>query len=107
MKTNSIAKRPVSCGGQASSPGLFGCPSTTGRIRPQHRQTPAPFQGATAPASRVAGRISTPTRTSMRLAAIVADERERLGYLDDEQADFARRCAGVGYVEATLALEGN
>ncbi len=43
----------------------------------------------------------------MRLAALAADERERHGNVDDEQADFARRCAGAGYVEATLALEGN
>ena len=43
----------------------------------------------------------------MRLAAIAADERECLGTWQDDEADFARHCAGAGVVEFTLAMEGN
>ena len=48
-----------------------------------------------------------PSSNAMRLAAIQADERGRRADVDDEQADFARRCAGAGFVEFTLAMEGN
>ena len=43
----------------------------------------------------------------MRLAAAAADERERLGTWQDEEADFARHCAVARAVEFTLAMEGN
>ena len=97
MKINSptiqTTNRPP--GGQASSPGLFGVPTVTGRPRRygQVATFPAP------PPSRL-----TP---AMRLAASAADERERLGTWQDEEADFARYCAGAGSVEFTLAMEGN
>ena len=48
-----------------------------------------------------------PSTNAMRLAAIRADERERSAHVNDEQADAERRCAGAGYVEITLAMEGN
>ena len=48
-----------------------------------------------------------PTR-AMLAYAVAADAREAFPlHHDDEEADQARRCAGAGYVEATLAREGN
>ena len=86
-------RRPL--GGQASSPGLFGVPTVTGR--PRRFGQVAAFQAP--PLSCL-----TP---AMRLAAIHADERERLGTWRDDESDFARHCAGAGQVEFTLAMEGN
>ena len=43
---------------------------------------------------------------AMHAAARAADERNCRGYVDDEEADFAHRCAGAGYVETQLAIEG-
>ena len=46
------------------------------------------------------------TTPAMHAAARAADERDRHSYVDDEEAEFAHRCAGAGYVEAQLASEG-
>lgn len=50
---------------------------------------------------------SEPEATSAMLrAAYASDMREAFPHvLDDDSADFARRCAGAGYVEVTLATE--
>ena len=50
---------------------------------------------------------ATSKATSAMLAvAYASDMREAFPHhADDEEADFARRCAGAGYVEATLAMD--
>lgn len=50
---------------------------------------------------------AAPATPFMLACAAASDAREAfLHHHDDEEADFARRCAGAGYVEATLAGEG-
>ncbi len=159
---------PRQRGGQASSPGLFGLPSATGRAR--RPETPAQAKAVSAQGqapqaddqpTRVGGlsfsqrrsvilsrtdvaavsldsyerrpvpagpsmesliaaqrartarqgdedTASEPKATpAMLRAAHAADMREAFPhFLDDEQADFAHRCAGAGYVETMLAIEG-
>ena len=47
-------------------------------------------------------RQSTP---AMRLAAHASDERERSGYVDDEEAAREHAALGAGYVELQLAVD--
>ena len=48
------------------------------------------------------------TTSAMLAVAAASDAREAFPHFyDDEAADFAHRCAGAGYVETTLAMEGN
>lgn len=102
-------------GGQASL-GLFGIP---GISFPQPRaKAPAPAVAAhlrrdrrevsVRPSERDELFDGSPVQMTpaMHAAAGAADERDRRGYVDDEEADFAHRCAGAGYVEAQLAIEG-
>ncbi len=101
-------------GGQASI-GLFGILSV--RARRSQAKAPAP-----AVATDLRDRYEASMRLSerdelfddsavqmtpaMHAAARAADERERHGSVDDEEADFAHRSAGAGYVEAQMAIEG-
>ena len=90
MKINSTSQDPGrSVGGQASSPGLFGVPSVTGR--PRRYGQVAAFQ---APPSGL-----TP---AMRQAAIAADERERFAVPSLEEWE---RPASWGHTEAAIALD--
>ena len=97
----------------------FGVPGFAGSPRCHARNASAAQRALTTPATRP---VTVPTAglalampkcwqpaitPAMRLAAAAADERERLGTWQDEEADFARRCAGAGFVEFTLATEGN
>jgi hypothetical protein len=43
---------------------------------------------------------------AMHRAAAASDAYERRGYVPDEEAEFAHRSAGAGYVEVQLALVG-
>ena len=43
---------------------------------------------------------------AMHRAARASDEREHRPHLDDEHAEYLHRCAGAGYVEIVLAMEG-
>ena len=110
--------RSISRGGQASL-STFGVPGFAGSPRCHARNASAAQRALTTPATRP---VTVPTAglalampkcwqpaitPAMRLAAAAADERERLGTWQDEEADFARRCAGAGFVEFTLATEGN
>ena len=46
-----------------------------------------------------------PSTPAMRLAALASDERERTGYMDDEEAAREHRALGAGYVEMQVALD--
>ena len=47
------------------------------------------------------------TTPAMLAVAAASDAREAFPHFqDDEAAEYAHRCAGAGYVEATLAMEG-
>ena len=142
-------------GGQASSPGLFGLPSATGRARQQvaapkaddtarkvggltfgqrrrligaqidraavslgnyeRRRMPAgPSMESLIAAARARKaaqddeQASPKATPAMLVVAYASDMREAFAHhQDDEEADFVRRCAGAGFVEATLAMEGN
>ena len=73
-------------------------PSMESLIAAARARTAAQDEEAAAPKATAA----------MLRAAHAADMREAFPHFhDDEQADFARRCAGAGFVEATLAMEGN
>lgn len=44
---------------------------------------------------------------AMRAVALASDAREAFPHFhDDEAAEYAHRCAGAGYIETMLAIEG-
>ena len=108
---------PANPKGGQSALGLVGLPGT-GTRQPQAK-APAPALAVRLRRDRleVSVRLSkrdelfdeSPVQMTpaMHAAARAADERDRRGYVDDEEAEFAHRCAGAGYVEITLAMEGN
>ena len=108
----------ISRGGQATL-STFGIPGFAGRPRRHAGSASTARRALTTPATRLvtvpaAGlalampKCWQPAVTpAMRQAAAAADERERLGTWQDEEADFARHYAGAGSVEFTLAMEGN
>ena len=119
--TGSIASHAApntrhSHGGQASGPGLFGIPGVGTRQSPA--KAPATSVAATLHRDRFEVSVPVSERDelfdessvqmtpAMHVTARAVDERYRRGYVDEEEAEFAHRCAGAGYVEAQLAIEG-